>query len=166
MPDKVGKTRHKGGRPNRQTQTKHEKDCLEFYEAGKSAGYAALKLKLNRHTVEKYFKKFRDTEIEETSDEFIKRQRVAKHQCITKLDEMIDNYEEQLVRYMKLIEQVDTTDETNDGQRVESNYSDVVKKLADLAQQKASIEMELTLDINVDKLVREKYDNFISSQKS
>lgn len=166
MPDKVGKTRHKGGRPNRQTQTKHEKDCLEFYEAGKSAGYAALKLKLNRHTVEKYFKKFRDTEIEETSNEFIKRQRVAKHQCITKLDEMIDYYEQQVKRYSSFIGQDDKLDSSGDGQRVETNFSDSVKRLADLAQQKASIEMELTLDINVDKLVREKYDNFISSQKS
>lgn len=166
MPDKVGKTRHKGGRPNRQTQTKHEKDCLEFYEAGKSAGYAALRLKLNRHTVEKYFKKFRDTEIEETSNEFIKRQRVAKHQCITKLDEMIDYYEQQVKRYSSFIGQDDKLDSSGDGQRVETNFSDSVKRLADLAQQKASIEMELTLDINVDKLVREKYDNFISSQKS
>jgi len=155
----------KRGRPSKPKESMNETQCLEYYQMWKSAAFTATKLKLNRHTVEKYFEKFRQKEVEEKNDQFVQRQRMAKNLCIGKLDEMIEHLEQQIGRYSNLMTG-EGLDITPDGQRVESQYTKSVAELSTLYQQKADIEMTATMDVKVDELVREKYEEFSSNKES
>lgn len=142
----------------------NEKKCLEYYENWKSASYAAKEIGINRHTVEKYYQKFRATELEQTTEDFIARQRMSKDKCLQKLDEMIDHLEKSIERYTDLIED-ESLDVTADGQRVESQFHRCVVELAQLYQQKGDIESTATLDIKIAQLVSETYEEY-SKQKT
>lgn len=156
----------KRGRPSIPKESDNEKKCLEYYQKWKSAAFTADKLGLNRHTVEKYFKKFKELEIEEKEEEFIQRQRMAKNLCLGKLDAIIDHLETQIERYTNVLTKDDETENDGDAQRIEAHMTKVATELSSLYQQKADLEMTATLDINVAKLAQEKYDEYINKENN
>ena len=153
----------KAGRPSKAKETKNEIACQEYYLNWKSAIYTAKQLGLNPHTVEKYFQKFRQKEIEESEEQFMQRQRMAKNQVLSKLDEMINHLEKQVKRYSELMDN-EELDTTPDGQRVEAQYTKAVSELSQMYQQKADIELTATMDVRIDKVVQEKYEEYIQSK--
>tara|TARA_Y100001949_G_scaffold105685_1_gene89223 strand:+ start:1933 stop:2427 length:495 start_codon:yes stop_codon:yes gene_type:complete len=163
MSDKIDNNRQKRGRPTKAKQSKNRKKCLEAYENYYSAGHTANILDLNRHTVEKYFKEFQEAEIEETNYDFILRQRSAKNRVLTKLDGIL----EKLYGQLDDIENVITDDkhgETHDIGKYEYMRTQILSKLSDILQQKASIEITPTLDITIDKYLEERYGQLIKKE--
>ena len=158
MPDKLKKTKHKGGRPSVPKQTENEKKCLVYYEDYKSAGYAALQLNLNRQTVEKYYQKFRAKEIEETNEEFIKRQHVTKIMVVTKMDLMIGKAQAQIKRFETLLGE--TGDVSPEGINIERLLQKSITDMTALEQQKAELEMTPTLDLHIAAEIEKKYAKF------
>jgi len=136
-------------------QTANEVKCMEYYEDFKSAGFAALKLGLHRHTVEKYYQKFRAKEIEETNEGFIQRQRAAKAQTVVKLDIIADQMEDQIKRVT-----LESTDYTTEGVNQERLLQKSLTDAASLYQQKADMEMTPTLDIHISAEIEKKYGEY------
>lgn len=149
----------KRGRPSKPRQAENEKNCLEYYEDFKSAGYTAKKLKLNRHTVEEYYQKFAAKEIEETNKEFIANQRATKRRVLSKIDGLIDKAQHQIERCESLLD-----DENPEITPEAINFEKILQKsitdLNSLYQQRADIEMTPTLDIHIEAEIEKKYGEF------
>jgi len=154
MTVKLGKTRGKGGRPTKSKQVRMRKRCEEEYRKYHSATYAANILDYNVNTVEKYFRGFQETQLEETNTEFVLKQRSAKDRVVTKLEEIIEDLDNQLTRMYK---ELDKNDNEVDKARYESMVTNTLKLKAELWQHKAGIEITPTLDITFEKLLEEKY---------
>ena len=158
MPAKLRKTKGKGGRPSKATQVKIRNECLEEYTQYHTAAYAARILDYDPATVEKYYRGFQETQLEETNAVFVLKQRSAKDRVLTKLDEIIEDLNEQLVRlYAELKKKPEEVDKA----RYESMVTTTLRAKSDLLQQKASIEATPTLDITFEKLLVEKYGSNI-----
>ena len=85
-------------RPSRNKQSSTEKECSKYYEMGKSAGYAAQKIGVNRHTAEKYYQKFNSIETEE-NEEVFKRGAIAQKQiALAQIDLIEDKVQAQITR--------------------------------------------------------------------
>ena len=159
MVRKKGQPVPKGaGRPPKPLSAKHEKECLEHYELYESAGYTAQQLKLNRHTVERYFQKFAAEEIEVTNDMFIQRQRATKARVITKLDGLIAKAQAQISRI-----ELSETDITPEGVNFERLLQKSITDLNQLLQDKAAIEMTPTLDIHIEAELDKKHGQLSES---
>jgi hypothetical protein len=150
-------------RPSKNTQTANEKKCIIFYEDYKSAGYAAKKLELNRHTVEKYYQKFAAKEIEETNKSFIEKQRATKNRVIEKMDELIEEGREQLKRCKGMLGS--DGDNSTEGINFERILQKCVIDLSNLYQQKAEIEMTPTLDIHIAAEIEKRYGELSKTTK-
>ena len=163
MPTKIDNNRQKRGRPTKSKQSANRKKCLEAYEKYYSAGGAANLLDLNRHTVEKYFKEFQETEVEETNYDFILRQRSAKNRVLTKLDGILEELYGQLADIKTVIVD-DKHGENHDIGKYEYMRTQILSKLSDILQQKASVEITPTLDITIDSYLEERYGQFIKKE--
>lgn len=130
---------------------------MVYYEDYKSAGYAAEQLGLNRHTVEKYYQKFRSKEIEESNAEFIKRQHVTKIMVVTKMDKMIAESQAQIDRFKSLLTEADASPE---GINFERLLQKSITDMTALEQQKAELEMTPTLDLHIAAEIEKKYAKF------
>ena len=162
MPKKLGKTRAKGGRPTKAKQVEIRKKCEEEYMKYHSAAYAASVLKLNPHTVEKYFREFQEAELEETNRDFVIKQHSVKNKVIARLDDILDKLDKQ---YRDIDNELTEKkqDELDKG-RYEAMKTTVLKSISDILQQKASIETTPTLDITIDKYIEETYGQHISEK--
>jgi len=163
MPAKIDINRQKRGRPTKAKQSKNRKNCQEAYENYYSAGGAANLLDLNRHTVEKYFREFQEAEIEETNYDFILRQRSAKNRVLTKLDGILEELYGQLADIKTVIVD-DKHGENHDIGKYEYMRTQILSKLSDILQQKASVEITPTLDITIDKYLEERYGQLIKKE--
>jgi hypothetical protein len=148
----------KAGRKGKAKESANEIKALAYYEDYKSAGYAALQLDLNRHTVERYYTKFRAKEIEQTNEEFIKRQHVTKTMVVTKMDIMIAKAQKQIARFESLIG--DEGDVTPEGINFERLLQKSITDMTALEQQKAELEMTPTLDLHIAAEIEKKYAKF------
>jgi hypothetical protein len=153
----------KVGQPPKPKQAKHEKACQIFYEDYKSAGYAAKALKLHRHTVEKYYRKFQSQELAETNESFIASQRATKNRVIEKLDDMISRAEAQLERCEGMTGS--DGDESTAGQNYERIAQKSITDISNLYQQKADIEMTPTLDIHLAAEIEKRYAELSTKTK-
>jgi len=163
MPTKIDNNSHKRGRPSKAKQTNIRKKCLEEYENYHTAGFAAKNLHMNRHTVEKYFREFQESEIEETTRDFVLRQRAAKNRVLTRLDEILDKLYGQLSDIEGVLAD-DKHGENHDIGKYEYMRTQILSKLSDILQQKESIEITPTLDISIDRYLEEKYGQFIQKE--
>ena len=161
MPTKLRNNKGKRGRPSKATQVKIRNECLEEYTQYHTAAYAARILHYDPATVEKYYRGFQETQLEETNAEFVLKQRSAKDRVLTKLDEIIEDLNKQLVRLYKELE--DESQEV-DKARYEAMVTTTLRIKADLLQQKAGIEVTPTLDITFEKLLEEKYGSVITEE--
>ena len=134
-------------RPAKKKEASNEQKSQIFYEDYKSAGYAAKILKLNRHTVEKYYQKFQKQELKETNESFIASQRATKNRVIEKLDDTIEKAKAQIKRCEGMLG--DEGDNSTEGINFERILQKAVTDLANLYQQKAEIEITPTLDIHI-----------------
>jgi len=158
MPAKIRNNKGKRGRPSKATQVKIRNECLEEYTQYHTAAYAARILHHDPATVEKYYRGFQETQLEETNAEFVLKQRSAKDRVLTKLDEVIEDLNKQLVRlYTELKKNTQEVDKA----RYESMVTTTLRSKSDLLQQKAAIEATPTLDITFEKLLVEKYGSSI-----
>jgi len=162
MPNKIPKNSGKRGRPTKAKQVEIRKDCEEEYMKYHSAAYAASVLKLNPHTVEKYFREFQEAELEETNRDFVIKQHSVKNKVIARLDDILDKLDKQ---YRDIDNELTEKkqDELDKG-RYEAMKTTVLKSISDILQQKASIETTPTLDITIDKYIEETYGQHISEK--
>lgn len=137
---------NKKGRPPPSTSVEYEKKCMEYYEQFKSAGYAAEKLGIHRHTAEAYYKKFKSKELEETDDEFIQGQRYAKAMTIKKLDELLEKADSQIERCEVMVGDGDTSTEGINFERILQRS---IMDAKELSFQKAELIMTPTLDLEI-----------------
>lgn len=152
-------------RPTKKQEAKNYKDCLEYYEDFKSAGYAAARLGLNRHTVESYYRKYAALEITPTTEEFIKSQVGVKARALTKLDRFIDKANAQIARFESLLTVADASPE---GINMERLLQKSITDLNNLYGQKAALELTPTLDIHIDSEIAKRFgttDKDISKDK-
>jgi DNA-binding transcriptional regulator YhcF (GntR family) len=149
---KSGLKTNRGGKESSPKQSDNEKKSLVFYEKYLSAGYAAKELGLHRHTVEKYYQKFRNQEIEETTADFIKRQKSVKARVLERIDDLIMKAQAQVTRC-----ELSETDYTPEGIQMERLLQKSITDLNSLYQDKASIEMSPTLDIHIEAEIEKKY---------
>ena len=163
MTAKIDKNRQKRGRPSKKKQNDIKEKCREQYERYHTSGFASQVLELNRHTVEKYYREFQETEVEDTNEEFVLRQRSAKNRVLTRLDEILFKLDKQL-RDLEGVLEDDTKGENHDIARYEAMRTTVLKSLSDILQQKASIETTPTLDITIEKYIEETYGQHISEK--
>ena len=162
MPNKIAKNSGKRGRPTKAKQVEIRKDCEEEYMKYHSAAYAASVLKLNPHTVEKYFREFQEAELEETNRDFVIKQHSVKNKVVARLDDILDKLDKQ---YRDIDNELTEKkqDELDKG-RYEAMKTTVLKSISDILQQKASIETTPTLDITIDKYIEETYGQHISEK--
>ena len=162
MPNKIAKNSGKRGRPTKAKQVEIRKDCEEEYMKYHSAAYAASVLKLNPHTVEKYFREFQEAELEETNRDFVIKQHSVKHKVVARLEDILDKLDKQ---YRDIDNELTEKkqDELDKG-RYEAMKTTVLKSISDILQQKASIETTPTLDITIDKYIEETYGQHISEK--
>lgn len=85
-------------RPSSKKQCITEKECQKYYELGKSAGYAAQKIGVHRHTAEKYYKQFNSIETEENEETFKKAAIAQKQIALAQIDNIEDKVQAQIKR--------------------------------------------------------------------
>ena len=163
MPNKIAKNSGKRGRPTKAKQVEIRKDCEEEYMKYHSAAYASSILKLNPHTVEKYFREFQEAELEETNRDFVIKQHSVKNKVVARLDDILDKLDQQYRDIKAKFEETDA-EEIYDLARYEAMKTTVLKSISDILQQKASIETTPTLDITIDKYIEETYGKSVSEK--
>lgn len=116
---------------------------MDYFLKGKSALYASQKIGVNRHTAEKYYRKFNETQTEERGDYFIKTQVASKEQYLYRMDELEDKIDAQIIRMEGLVGDDDT------GLVAERILQKSITDAANLADTKTAMKFTPTLGLQI-----------------
>ena len=142
------KTHHKiGGRPSIKEIEKHKNDCKKAFYQGVTILTASEELDLNRETVSKYYKEFREKFIEELDEEFITEQKAAKHFAMKKLEDKVKEIDDIM---SNIINDKKTSSDKKHDQLIKC-----VEVKSGFEQQRYNLEMAPTIDISIEKLIEE-----------
>lgn len=143
----------KRGRPEVTEQTKLYKALQTRFERGESIAYAAREEKVNIKTVQNYYREFREKMVEQTDQDFINRQKIAKEFALAGLDEDLQKLRTQFDELVQLCE------DDPENSAWQSIRLQVTAKMAELKQQKADLEMSPTLDVSLEQMVEERLND-------
>ena len=135
------------------------KKLRPYFDANRTADYAAAKTGLARGTVQKYWRVWKEKLIEDMDDDFIKSQKEAKARGLLALDTLIGSHRETLAelkilndghmqRQQKLWKK-DKTHEIEVNKYLVDRIARFTKQIFDMEQIKVQIQMKPTADVTL-----------------
>ncbi len=152
---------NKGGRPSKKKQVELNKILVSHFNKYHSAAYTSEVTGINRHTVNSYFNEYCETQIEETTRDFVNKQKNAKDKALAALDRRIEDFELQLADVGKRIKLVEKSEAGNQGDdtilspewsKLQFLRLNINQNLAKIVDQKATLEITPTIDISLENI--------------
>ena len=170
--DTKQKSPNKASKPTKVTSEKIKHKLFSLFEKNIMPTEAIEITGYSSATVYRGWSKFRDAVKNEIGQDFIAQQIESKAVCVRRLQELIE-YKENMVKelepfkiYTKIMKNKETKEEIEvqlPALGVISLITTISRDIAEMEQQKNSIEMEPTLDVELERMISERYHERESS---